>query len=67
MMYSQLHGALWPIAYGKAIDGKLSGKKTDKVVNSQKMAWAAWKALHPDTLVLSHRGSIKNRLLNLAK
>jgi len=49
--------SLWPIVYGKAINGKLSGKKADRVVNSQKMSWGAWKALHPDTLVLFHRGS----------
>ncbi len=57
VMFDYETESLWPIAYGKAIDGKLSGKKTDRVVNSQKMSWGAWKALHPDTIVLSHRGS----------
>lgn len=57
VMFDYETESLWPIAYGKAIDGKLSGKKADRVVNSQKMSWAAWKTLHPNTLVLSYRGS----------
>jgi hypothetical protein len=57
VMFDYETESLWPIAYGKAIDGKLSGKKADKVVNSQKMSWSAWKTLHPDTMVLSHHGS----------
>ena len=57
VMFDYETESLWPIAYGKSIDGKLSGKKADKVVNSQKMPWGMWKKLHPDTLVLSHRGA----------
>ncbi len=57
VMFDYETESLWSIAYGKAIDGKLSGKKADKVVNSQKMSWGAWKTLHPDTMVLSRRGS----------
>ncbi|MFQ5962755.1 MAG: DUF3179 domain-containing protein [Candidatus Scalinduaceae bacterium] len=57
VMFDYETESLWPIVYGKAIDGKLSGKKTNIVVNSQKMSWGAWKALHPDTLLLSLHGS----------
>lgn len=48
--------SLWPIVYGKAINGELSGKKLHRVPNYQKMPWGIWRKLHPDTVVLSYRG-----------
>ncbi|MFN3532563.1 MAG: DUF3179 domain-containing protein [Candidatus Brocadia sp.] len=55
VMFDYETGSLWPIVYGSALDGKLSGNKL-KILMSQKMPWGAWKELHPNTLVLSYRG-----------
>ncbi len=57
VMFDYETESLWPIVYGRAIDGKLSGRKINNLVKGQKMPWVAWRELHPDTLVLSHRGS----------
>ncbi len=56
VMYDFETKSLWPIVYGRAVDGELSGKKLNMVLKSQRMPWGVWKELHPDTLVLSSRG-----------
>ena len=62
VMFDYETESLWPIVSGSAVEdnaveGELSGKKLDMMVNCQKMPWGTWKKLHPDTLVLSHRGA----------
>ena len=57
VMFDYETESLWPIVYGEAIDGKLSGTKLNNIPGSQKTSWGAWKTLHPDTLVLSYHGS----------
>ncbi|ODS31358.1 MAG: hypothetical protein SCARUB_03525 [Candidatus Scalindua rubra] len=57
VMFDYETDSLWPIVYGEAIDGKLSGMKLNNIPGSQKMPWGEWKALHPETLVLSYQGT----------
>ncbi len=57
VMFDYETESLWPIVYGEAIDGKLTGRKLNNIPGSQKTSWGAWKTLHPDTLVLSYHGS----------
>jgi hypothetical protein len=57
VMFDYETESLWPIVYGEAIDGELTGRKLNNIPGSQIMSWGAWKTLHPDTLVLSHHGS----------
>ncbi len=57
VMFDYETESLWPIVYGEAIDGELTGRKLNNIPGSQKTSWGAWKKLHPDTLVLSHGGS----------
>ena len=57
VMFDYETESLWPIVYGEAVDGELTGKKLDKITGCQKVTWGAWKKLYPDTLVLSYRGS----------
>ncbi|MCR4320992.1 MAG: DUF3179 domain-containing protein [Candidatus Brocadiaceae bacterium] len=56
VMFDYETESLWPIVYGKAINGELSGKKLHRVLNYQKVPWGIWRKLHPDTVVLSYRG-----------
>jgi len=56
VMFDYETNSLWPIVYGEAIRGRLSGKKLEKGIDYQKMSWGTWKKLHPDTLVLSYNG-----------
>ncbi len=57
VMFDYETESFWPIAYGEAVDGELTGKKLNSVPGGQKVQWGAWKKLHPDTLVLSFHGS----------
>ena len=57
VMFDYETESFWPIAYGEAVDGELTGKKLNSVPGCQKVPWGAWKKLHPDTLVLSFHGS----------
>ncbi|MFQ5685261.1 MAG: DUF3179 domain-containing protein [Candidatus Scalindua sp.] len=57
VMFDYETESLWPIVYGEAIDGELTGRKLNNIPGSQKTSWGAWKTLHPDTLVLSYHGS----------
>ncbi|MGR3304211.1 MAG: DUF3179 domain-containing protein [Candidatus Scalindua sp.] len=57
VMFDYETESLWPIVYGEAIDGELTGRKLDNITGSQKMPWGEWKELHPDTRVLSYHGS----------
>ena len=57
VMFDYETESFWPIAYGEAVDGELTGKKLNSVPGCQKVPWGAWKKLHPDTLVLSYQGS----------
>jgi len=54
VMYDRETGSLWSQLYGAAIDGPLSGK-TLRLFPSLLTEWAAWRAEHPDTQVLSKR------------
>lgn len=56
VMFDYETESLWPIVYGEAISGRLSGEKLKNGLDCQKMPWGAWKKLHPETLVLTHRG-----------
>jgi hypothetical protein len=57
VMFDYETESLWPIVYGEAIDGELTGRKLNNIPGSQKTSWGEWRKLHPDTLVLSHHGS----------
>ena len=57
VMFDYETESLWPIVYGEAIDGELTGRKLKNIPESQKTSWGVWKTLHPDTLVLSYHGS----------
>ncbi len=57
VMFDYETESLWPIVYGKAIDGELTGRALKNIPGCQKVSWGAWKKLHPDTLVLSYHGS----------
>lgn len=54
VMYDRQTGSLWSQLYGAAVDGPLAGT-TLAVFPSLLTEWAAWRAQHPDTLVLSKR------------
>ena len=56
VMFDYETESLWPIVYGEAIGGRLSGEKFKKGFDCQKMPWGAWKKLHPETVVLTHSG-----------
>ncbi len=58
VMFDYETNSLWTIVNGEAVQGKLVGTKMNKLSGCQKMPWGAWKELHPDTFVLSHRGAI---------
>ncbi len=57
VMFDYETESLWPIIYGEAIDGGLAGRKLNTLQVCQKVPWAAWKKLHPKTLVLSYGGA----------
>ena len=57
VMFDYETESLWPIVYGEAIEGELTGRKLNNIPGSQKTSWGEWKELHPDTLVLSYHGS----------
>ena len=57
VMFDYETESLWPIVYGKAVHGKLAGRKLNEFTVCQKVPWGTWKELHPNTLVLSHNGA----------
>ncbi len=57
VMFDYETESFWPIVYGEAVDGELTGRKLNSISGCQKVPWGAWKKLHPDTLVLSYHGS----------
>jgi len=52
VMYDRLTDSLWSQAIGLAIKGELTGTQL-KRVPFDVMRWSDWKALYPDTLVLT--------------
>ena len=56
IMYDKETESLWLHTTGQAVKGKLKGSQLE-FVPSQVMPWAAWRALHPDTKVLTGRRS----------
>ncbi len=57
VMFDYETESLWPIIYGEAVQGELTGRKLNEFPACQKVSWGTWKKLHPNTLVLSYRGS----------
>ncbi|MCP4254867.1 MAG: DUF3179 domain-containing protein [Candidatus Scalindua sp.] len=57
VMFDYETESFWPIVYGEAVDGELTGRKLNSISECQKVPWGAWEKLHPDTLVLSYHGS----------
>ncbi len=57
VMFDYESESFWPMAYGEAVDGEMTGRKLNSISGCQKVPWGAWKKLHPDTLVLSYHGS----------
>ena len=52
VMYDHQTGSYWFQVAGEAIVGELTGRRLDPLP-SITISWGEWKALHPDTLVLS--------------
>ncbi len=52
VMYDHQTGSYWFQVAGEAIVGELTGRRL-KALPSITLAWGDWKAMHPDTLVLS--------------
>ena len=46
----------WALLKGESIAGDFKGTRLRELPVSQKMMWGDWRALHPDTLVLSVEG-----------
>lgn len=46
----------WAIMQGRAIAGRHAGKTLTTLPTGSKLRWSAWRARHPDTLVLSING-----------
>ena len=58
VMYDHQTDTLWSQFLGKGVEGPLAGKSLDltPLIHS---TWEAWKAAHPETLVLDKRGRYK--------
>ncbi len=59
VLYDRETNGLWSHATGVCLDGPLKGKKLERFtagVVTPRIAWAAWRALYPHTLVLSVGG-----------
>lgn len=52
VMFDHQTGSYWNQVTGEAIVGPLTGRRL-RILPSQMTTWGAWKALHPQTLVLS--------------
>lgn len=52
VMYDRATDSYWPQSLGKAVVGPSTGKIIEKVPTDT-VFWGDWKAVHPDTLVLS--------------
>ncbi len=55
VMYDRQTDSIWLHISGEAIDGRLKGASLPQVAHVQ-TTWAAWKELHPQTLVLDKGG-----------
>ena len=55
VMYDHQTETLWSQFLGRGVKGTLAGTKLDLLPVTQ-TTWAAWRELHPDTLVLDKRG-----------
>ena len=54
VMYDRQTDSLWLQISGEGIDGRFKGVSLTKLPHLQ-TSWAAWKEMHPDTLVLDKR------------
>ncbi len=52
MLYDRQTNSLWLQLQDRAVTGRMSGTKLTKIPSTE-TTWAAWKSVHPDTLVLS--------------
>ncbi len=59
VMYDDETDTLWSQILGEAVKGPLLGTKLD-IVPSTQTTWAAWRELHPDTLVLDKGGGYRS-------
>ena len=55
VMYDDETDTLWSQVLGEAVQGSLNGTALE-IVPSTQTTWAAWRDLHPDTLVLDKGG-----------
>jgi hypothetical protein len=49
--------SFWSIMRGQSLEGELQGQPLQEIAQNRKMRWSEWRALHPDTLILSVNGS----------
>ena len=52
ILYDRETDTLWSQFTGEALEGPLEGGRL-RLVASELTTWSAWKAQHPDTLVLN--------------
>ena len=55
VMYDHQTNTLWSQFLGKGVKGELAGTELEVIPVTQ-TTWAAWRELHPDTLVLDKNG-----------
>ena len=53
LLYDRETNSLWHNATGVAMSGPMRGKRLPRFDATAIMTWAAWRAEHPDTLVLA--------------
>ena len=63
VMYDHQTRTLWSQFLRKGVKGPLAGVELDVVPVTQ-TTWAAWRALHPDSLVLDKRGGYRGDAYN---
>ncbi len=56
VMFDHQTDTLWSQILGEGVEGAMTGGRLTPIP-SQMMTWSAWKAQHPDTLVLSTGGA----------
>ena len=56
VMQDQQTNSYWALMQGESIAGDFKGTRLRELPGTQKMMWGDWRALHPDTLVLSVEG-----------
>ena len=57
VMFDHQTGSYWIQVSGEAVVGELTGRKL-RLLPSVTMPWGEWRALHPDTRVLSRTQSV---------